>query len=202
MSELRCGLVVPFWHEFVVDCTKILFHLFGCVSSFFVGSSYDVDSGSKSGCCTCLADQFDHSVNGIEQHSTARATDMGKQAAFDRIVFRTIRGIVSHPDVHANFIAQLLQIVPEDVLVRGIAYTTAHQQDRSGGEITLLADPTPKPFEAVACELSVAIGVFSARNILANLSETNARIVQPRIDRITPHRGFPSGPANLTVHVM
>jgi|GEM_PF-6440923 len=118
---------------------------------------------------------------------------MGKQTTLNRVVFQTVRWIVSDSDLHADLIAQLLQIVLEDVLACGIAATTVvRQQDRRGVGITLLADSIPKPFETVARELG---GIVKQPEIDMPKVEfavidamRNHHSVSPRIDRIMPNR--------------
>ena len=84
---------------------------------------------------------------------------MGKEPPFNRIVLRTITRVVRHPNFHANLVGQQLQIMLEDIGVRGVAAATiAQPQDRGRLRITLLANAVPIPAKAVARKLAGVVG--------------------------------------------
>ena len=95
----------------------------------------------------------------VEQAALTGAGDMGKEPPFNRIVLRTITRVVRHPNFHANLVGQQLQIMLEDIGVRGVAAATiAQPQDRGRLRITLLANAVPIPAKAVARKLAGVVG--------------------------------------------
>ena len=82
---------------------------------------------------------------------------------FNRIVFRTIAGIVCHADLNANVVDQGLQVLFEQVLIGSVASTAvAQQQDRTGVWIAAFADPIPVPAKTVTGEQA---GVVAEANV-------------------------------------
>lgn len=80
---------------------------------------------------------------------------MRKESAFDWVVFATVARQVSDPDRDANRIAQLLQVILEQITIRSVASpAVAQQQDAVGIGVALLADAIPIPTQTIDGELA------------------------------------------------
>ncbi len=120
----------------------------------FVGSFENVHCSRQSGAGGGVLHQPDHGFQSVKQKPLTGAADMREKAAFDRVVFRAVAGIVSHADLDSDVVHQALQILFEKVLVgRVAAAAVAQPQDRRGFRVRLPAELIPVPAEAVAGEL-------------------------------------------------
>jgi len=74
-----------------------------------------------------------------------------KKSPLNRIVLRTVRRIVGYSDFDTDRIAQLLQVMLENVFSRRVVSATiADNQYRCCVGVTMLADPVPVRAETVA----------------------------------------------------
>ena len=151
----RFGDVVPFRQQFVEENGHGGFEGGGDLAAGFVDAADDVDCGLQAGSGRGFAHQADHGVEGVEEHSLTCASDMGKEAAFDRVELRAVAGVVRHSDCDSQIVDEILQILLEEVLCRGIATAAvAQQEDRRGVRVASLTDAVPVPAETVARELA------------------------------------------------
>ena len=70
---------------------------------------------------------------------------MREDAMFDGIVLRTVRRVVSHSNLDAQTVGQVLQGFLEDVSVRGVAATTVAKQQQRGRCWVTIATLLPPP---------------------------------------------------------
>src|SRR6266404_3991694 len=123
-----CRTVIPFGKKVVEKDTHGLLEAFG---DFLSGSidlvqNVDHDAESRGGFCRrhVVADLLDR----LQNHSLASASDMGKQAMFDRIVLGGVRRIVSDADLQLHALREVLQRLLEYIARRTVAAAAVAQK--------------------------------------------------------------------------
>ena len=93
-----------------------------------VQATNHVYRSSQSRARGCFAHQSDNGFQRVKQHPATGTSNVGKQTTFNRIVFRAIAGVMSHADFKADGVGQRLQVMFENVRVRGVAAAAITQQ--------------------------------------------------------------------------
>lgn len=80
---------------------------------------------------------------------------MRKESAFNWVVLAAVTRQVGHPDRHPDRLAQLLEVILEQISIRGIASAAITQKQDTGGiAVALLADAVPIPTQTVGGKLA------------------------------------------------
>ncbi len=90
MLTSQSGRVVPLWQRFIIDDFQFGLQFFTEFLADLVGSTDDIDGGSKTGSCAGLTHQIDNGFKRIKQAARACATDMREEATFDWVVLATV----------------------------------------------------------------------------------------------------------------
>ena len=115
--------VVPFGKRTVSDDAAGFEEVCGDFAAGFEGSVQDGGRHRQPSLRVSAGDQVAHQFHRFKHHALAGASHMREDAMFDGIVLRTVRRVVSHSNLDAQTVGQVLQGFLEDVSVRGVAAT-------------------------------------------------------------------------------
>ena len=115
------GSIVPFWQQVIEYDFQVAFDFIGGVAAGFVEAADHVDSCFQSSTCCRFSHQVDDRVYRVKQHACASATYVWKQTSLDRVVFRTIAGVMGHANFNPDGVGQELQAMFENVPVCRVA---------------------------------------------------------------------------------
>jgi hypothetical protein len=107
---LRCCHIVPFGQYLVEQNRNIGFEIIGNLPTSFVHATDHVDGGSQAGGSGRFAHETYHGVKSIKENPLTCARNMRKEAAFDRVVFRTVARKVGHSDWKVQVIGKILEV--------------------------------------------------------------------------------------------
>ena len=80
-----CRDVAPFGPQVVEEEGPCCFEVIGDLAADFVAAAEDVDRAAKAAGGRGFAQQADDGLDGLTPHSLARARDVGKAVAFERV---------------------------------------------------------------------------------------------------------------------
>ena len=134
---------------------QVLLHVLRGLASRLIMAANHIDCRAQPGARCGFAPQGDYSVKRVEQQALARSRDMRKETTLNQMVLRTRARVVRHANFHPNLVGQQLQIMLEDIGVRGIAAAAiAQPEDRRRLGITPLAHAVPRPAKTVTRKLA------------------------------------------------